>query len=126
MRQQFRDDLLPRALVIGMTEEQFWNANPVIMKPYIDAYNMKNEYELQRANLISYIQGIYVKDALLCTVGNMFKGKSDKPIEYPDEPYDFFRKKEEPHELTEEEKIEQTKALFMRLDVMKSNFELTH
>lgn len=104
----------------------FWNMNPRLMKPYIEAYNEKYEEDLKRANLICYIQGVYVRDALLCTVGNMFKGKNTKAIEYPKELYDFFPKKQEERELTEAEKIEQTKALFMKLSVMKDNFELSN
>lgn len=34
-----------------------------------------------------WMQGIYMRDALLCTVGNMFSGKGTTPIEYPKEPY---------------------------------------
>lgn len=108
-----------------MSEAQFWDSNPHLMKPYLEAYQMRLEEETKRQNLMAYINGIYVKDALMCTVGNMFRGKSTKAFEYPKEPYDFFKKEEVEHELTEAEKIEQTKALFMRLNVMKDNFELS-
>lgn len=107
-----------------MTEEQFWSSNPRRMKPYIIASEERKQEELRTANVIAYINGIYTRDALICTVGNMFSDKNSKKLEYPSEPYDFFKKQEVQKELTEEEKIEQTKALFMKLDIMKSNFEL--
>lgn len=115
---------LPQALVLGMTEEEFWHSNPRKLKAYVEAEKIKMKNEYRKENLISYINGIYTRDALLCTVCNMFKDKNTKAIEYPAEPYDFFKKTEEPKEFTEEQKIAQTKALFMKLQLMQTNDEL--
>lgn len=109
-----------------MTEEIFWHSNPRLMKPYLKAYEDKRKEEFETSNILMYIQGAYFKDALNCVIGNMFKGKNDKPIEYPSEPYQLFRNKEPERELTEEEKIEKTKQLFTRLSVMKSNYDIAN
>ena len=103
---------------------RIWHSNPRKLKAYVEAEKIKMQNEYRKANLISYINGIYTRDALLCTVGNMFKDKNTKAIEYPAEPYDFFKNTEEPKELTEEQKIAQTKALFMKLQLMQTNDEL--
>lgn len=98
--------------------------NPRKMKPYIRAYEIKIEHERDDKNAFAYLQGIYFRDALLSTVGNMFSGKNGKKFEYPDKPYEFYKKHEEEHELTEEEKIQKTNELFLKLNIMKSNFDL--
>lgn len=36
--------------------------------------------------MLFHLQGHYFADALLATVGNMFKGKGQKSFEYPKEP----------------------------------------
>lgn len=109
-----------------MTEEIFWHSNPRLMKPYLKAYEEKAKEDFERQNIMMYIQGVYFKDALSCVIGNMFKGKNEKPIEYPSEPYRLFKNKEENRELTEEEKIEQTNQLFTRLSLLKANYDIAH
>lgn len=98
--------------------------NPHKVMPYVRAKEMEIDNRRQMENEIAYLNGIYVRDALLCTVCNMLGGKSSKKFEYPKEPYEVFQKQEEPHELTEEEKIKKTEELFLRLNIMKSNFDL--
>ena len=75
--------------------------------------------KLEEQNQMMYFQGIYFRDALLCTVGNMFN--NGKPLKYPDKPYEFF---EEQKELTEEEKKKRTEMLFKSLEVSKVNDNL--
>lgn len=115
------------ALSIGISEELFWTLNPHKLKPYIKANELREERKREEMNVMAYVQGIYVRDALLCTVGNMFKSKG-KPYEYPEEPHELFgvkKKIEEEVELTEDDKIARTDALFTRLSLMKDNYELS-
>lgn len=77
----------------------------------------------QEQNTMMYVQGRYFADALICTVGNMFRGKNTKPLEYPKEPYKLFN---ETIELTEEEKQKQRENLLLSLKVMQGNFNRTH
>lgn len=82
-------------------------------------------------NAYAYIQGIYVRDALASTVGNMFRKKGSKAIEYPSEPYGMYKDEqiEEVQDgeeiMTEDEKRRKTEALFMQLRLMQANFELS-
>jgi hypothetical protein len=62
------------------------------------------------------MQGLYIRDALLSTVGNMFSGKGAIPIEYPKEPYpvtaeQVAEREEANHRMMEE----RMKADFMAL-----------
>ena len=110
---------LPYALSIGIDETIFWGLNPRKLKPYIKAYRIRKREE----NMMSYVQGRYFVDALLSTVGNMFKGKHAKAFEYPKEPYPLF---EEKVELTEEEIKRQRNNLILSLKIMQSNFNNSH
>ncbi len=66
-----------------------------------------------------YLQGQYMMCAINSTVGNMFRNKGTKPIEYPDKAFDIF---EEPKRMSEKDKREETEKLFMQLKIMQSNF----
>jgi hypothetical protein len=68
---------------LGMSYDEFWNQNVDMVRAYRKADEMKR----RRENEILWLQGLYVRDALICTVGNMFAGKSGKQYEYPKEPY---------------------------------------
>ena len=37
--------------------------------------------------MLYHLEGMYFAEALLSTVGNMFRGKGQKAFEYPKEPY---------------------------------------
>ena len=68
---------------IGMTYDEFWNQDVAMVR----AYRKADELKRRRQNETLWMQGWYIRDALLSTVGNMFADKSSAPIEYPSEPY---------------------------------------
>ena len=68
---------------IGMSYDEFWNQDVALVR----AYRQADDLRRQRQNEMLWMQGVYMRDALLCTVGNMFSGKNSTPIEYPKEPY---------------------------------------
>ena len=115
------DTWLPVALRVGITYKDFWELTPHDMNLIVKSYREKMKEKLDYDNLICFLQGRYIVDSLLCTVGNMFSKKGAKNHEYPKEPYDL--NPEEERELTEEEKEIQVKAIFMNLERMKENFE---
>ena len=51
------------------------------------AYREADELNRRRQNEMFWWNGIYVREALLSTVGNMLAGKGATPIEYPAEPH---------------------------------------
>lgn len=109
----------------GFTADYINWSCPSELRPYEDAYLLRKK----ERDTEMYFQGLYFRDAITCTVGNMFAKKGSKPIEYPKETYMTkieHERKENNGELTEEEKIQKTKLLFANLQSMQANFNLTH
>ena len=63
---------------IGMTYDEFWNQDVALVRVYRKA----DELRRRRQNDALWMQGLYIRDALLSTVGNMFSGKNATPIEF--------------------------------------------
>lgn len=70
-------------MAIGMSYDEFWNQDVSIARVYLKA----DEIRRRRQNEVLWLQGLYMRDALCCTVGNMFSDKTAKKFEYPEEPY---------------------------------------
>jgi len=87
----------------------------------IKGNNEKLKAEMELKNIQYHLQGQYFAEALLSTVGNMFKKKAQKPHEYPNKPFEF---KENKKELSEEELQKQRELFVAKLQVMKANFDL--
>lgn len=88
---------------IGMTYDEFWNQDVAMVRAFRKAHELKRRQQ----NEMLWMQGLYVRDALLATVGNMFSDKSAKKNEYPAEPYpvtaeQVAEKKAEEHRQMEE------------------------
>lgn len=109
---------LPKALNIGISETLFWTLNPHRLKPYMTAYEQRTKERLEQQNMMAYVQGMYIAEAIKATVGNMFS--KGQVLEYPKEPYELFK---EEKVLTEEEKMAQVNLLFAELETMQRNFE---
>lgn len=75
LRSYFRENWLPKALILGMTEEQFWASNPKTMKPYITAY--KERERIIDSN--NWSLGMYIRSAIMSAL--------DKRSHYPDKPF---------------------------------------
>lgn len=95
-----------------MTYDEFWNQNVDMVR----AYRRADEMKRRRENEILWLQGLYVRDALICTVGNMFAGKNAKQHEYPKEPYPIteldIREREERENRIRQERIKAEFAAF--------------
>ena len=90
------------------------------MRIITNAYSEKLQEDFKIADTVSFVQGQYMIQALLCTVGNMLGGKNTK-YEYPERP---FTLREQEEELTEDE-IERQRQLFIAsLETMQHNFNL--
>jgi len=104
--------------------------NPHIILAMMDGYNEREMAELKKENMLAHLQGQYFAAAISATVGNMFKKRGHKPNEYPEKPFEIKSEqnvqKENTETLTDEDKERQTRALFMQLKIMGSNFNLSH
>ena len=65
--------------------------------------------------MLYHLEGMYFMDALVATVGNMFRGKGQKAFEYPKEPYTLDLEYEEGLDMAdaEERKIAQQRRAFV-------------
>ena len=101
----------------------FWHLTPKKLKPFQIAY--KHQRQVQDEQM--WYMGQYIMSALDATVCNnsIWKGKHAKPSKYIEKPILADINSNET-EITEEEKKKKTENLFMQLQIMQSNFNLTH
>ena len=105
----------------GISYSEFGKLNMKEIHYIAKAYAEKREEDFKVADTIAFIQGRYMIDALLCTVGNMFGGKNAK-FSYPEKAYSLAAHEEE---LTEEEIEQQRQQFIATLQTMERNFNLT-
>lgn len=122
MREFFTKEWFPQCMAIGITWEQFWEMNPRIVNAHIEGHKLF----IKEQNALYHLEGAYTVKALEATVGNMFKKKGVKAIEYPAKPFDLEgASNDSPDGMTEEEKRRKTELLFGKLRIMQANFELS-
>ena len=93
-----------------MSGSEYWDGEPKLAI----AYKKAHEINLKRKNEELWMQGLYIKHALLSTVGNMFKDKNQEAFEYPEEPFPITQHDAElRREREEKEKFEKMKAIMM-------------
>lgn len=66
-----------------MTYEQYWYGDPLLVRDYLKA----EEYRRKRENYALWMQGLYIRDAIMSSIGNAFLEKGHPPNEYPILPY---------------------------------------
>ena len=111
LRSYFRNNYLKNALLMGMTEELFWQSNPKRMKTYIDAY--KERQLIQDNN--NWSLGLYIKAAIASAM--------DKHNKYPEK--SFLQEAEdnrvvERKDLTEDETELARRRMMMQMGLPKA------
>ena len=86
-----------------------------------NAYSEKLKEDFKMADVLAFVQGRYMVDALLATVGNMLGGGKQK-FSYPEQAYTMANKE---MQLSEEEKENQRQAFIAMLTTMQTNFNLS-
>ena len=102
-----------------MTYERFMDSCPKELEPYDKAHKIKIA---EQDNLQHMWWGNYGVSALIVAIDRCFGGKKSK-AEYIKEP--ILSKSCENDGLTEEEKQKQRELFVAKLQVMKTNFELS-
>ena len=104
----------------GISLEQFGKLNMKQIHYIANAYFEKQKADFEKADVLAYVQGRYMVDALLCTVGNTLGGKK-ADFQYPEQAYSQKNKEQE---LTEDEIQRQREQFMATLQTMGRNFEL--
>lgn len=86
-------------MAIGMTYEQYWYGDPMMVRAFYKANQIRKEI----ADEAAWLNGLYVLNALNATVGNMFRKTGEAKADYPEQPFTIQRKKEKVREKTEAE-----------------------
>ena len=89
-------------MAIGMTYEQYWYGDPLMVRAFYKA----NELKREKADQEAWLNGLYMMSAINATVCNMFRKSGTAPSEYPSEPYSM-QKKREKEELEDQAKKDQ-------------------
>lgn len=83
-------------MAIGMTYEQYWYGDPLMVRAFYKAEQLRQK----RVNEEAWLYGAYVHRALDATVGNIMRKSGTEPARYPEKPIPL----EETVEETEAEK----------------------
>ena len=81
-------------MAIGMTYEQYWYDDPLMVRAFREADKIRQE----RANENAWLNGGYVALAISSTIGNAFRENSSQRIDYPERPIDIRKESEEEDE----------------------------
>lgn len=108
---QIFEDFFPYALSIGMTYEQFWKDDPLLVKYYLKAENIRKE----RENINAYIQGFYFYQAFGCFAEILpaFPPKGAKIYPYPERPIPLTEEQQKAEE--ERKKAEKMEKMKQRM-----------
>lgn len=78
----FWNELLPVALMCGMTPNQFWYDEPRLL----DSYIKKRQMEIDATNYNAWLFGVYTYKAMGTIMSNAFAKKGAKAEQYFDKP----------------------------------------
>lgn len=81
-------------MAIGMTYEQYWFDDPLMVRAFYKADRLRRE----RMDEEAWLQGVYVKLAIDSTIGNAFRKNSQDSVEYPKEPATLTARRQEDEE----------------------------
>jgi hypothetical protein len=87
-------------MAIGMTYEQYWYDDPLIVRAFYKADKLKQK----RMDEQAWLTGMYVRSALDSTIGNAFRKTGQDPAEYPGKPLSVLNREEKEREKSEKEK----------------------
>lgn len=102
----------------GVSYTEFGKLNMKQIQIISKAYAEKVEEDFKISDVVAFVQGRYMVEALLCTVGNMLGGKNSK-FTYPEQAYSMANHEDK---LTEEEIQQQREQFIAMLQVMEKNF----
>lgn len=100
------EENFPFYLAIGMSYREYWEGDAELARYFRKAYMIKQEEQ----NHLSWLQGLYIYDALTTSLHNALRDKKTQKRDYPKKPYEFNHKEKTEKEKAREVAIEQQKA----------------
>lgn len=118
------NEIIPHYLALGVGMKEIRHSTINTLKFYDEAYRLKRLMNDER----DYFKGLYNYEAVAVALGNAFRGKHKKPIEYRKKPIlaewdDEQKQKEFEKNLTEQQKEYYRNQLFANLTGMQEKFE---
>ena len=111
---RYIDDSLVDYMVMGMTPEEYWKGDPMLLRAYRKAYELKRE----RRNEELWLQGMYIYEAIgdLAPILHAFAKKGAQAKPYAEHPYPITaRLHAEAERLKEKREYEKQKINFHNL-----------
>lgn len=98
----------------------FWELNPITIKPFFKAEQIKRDNRLKEQSIVAYWNGIYVAQAVSLIGG----------CKFPEEPLKLYKTQEEIEKEnrlpTEQEIIIERQKLINKLKADEINWKLSH
>lgn len=109
-------------MAIGMTYEQYWYGDPLMVRAFYKAEQLRQ----QRVNDEAWLKGAYVYRAMQAalSVSEFFRGKGQRPDEYPKKPIalNAAEETEVDKEQREEQEAVYAKAYMMNMVMAGKNW----
>lgn len=97
------DDCFPYYLSIGMTEEEYWDGNPNLVR----AFRKAEDIRAHRRNTEMWLNGQYIYDTLCRMLPSLNMWKPKKPMAYVEEPYPLSKTEIKERKLRDEKKTQE-------------------
>ena len=109
----------PYYLSIGMTEEQYWDRDCILVKYYREAEELRNE----KLNQQAWLQGMYFYDALsrVSPILHAFAKKGTKAQPYVEQAYPISKRSAQEAKENEEKAKAQKGIRFMEAYMVQNN-----
>lgn len=105
--------IYPHYIALGLSLNEIRHYTLLELRYYDDGFKIKRKMQDE----LSFFDGYYTYEAVAIAVGNAFRGKGQKPIEYRKQPILM--------EDSEADLQKQREAFVAALETMKTNFELS-
>ena len=94
-----------------MTHEQYWYGDPLLVRDYLQA----EVYRRKRENYNMWLGGLYMREAIMSSIGNAFLGKGTPPYEYMEKPIPMDEEEIEAKRAEDEAREVEQAEMYMRL-----------
>lgn len=106
----FRRDF-PYFRSLGMTYEEYWYGDPLLVRDYLQA----EEYRRRQENYSLWMSGLYMREAIMASIGNAFIDKGQPPYEYPERPFPMTDEEIEAQREEQEKREVEQAEMYMKL-----------